>query len=180
MNGKPTNIPDFEACSTEAEPEPVLLPALDIRIDAEGVWHWDGRPVRRKEMVCLLAQALCRDSDGSFWLRTPSEYGRVTVDDAPFQAVEMYVVREGREQAVSFRTNVDRIVALDARHGLCLREADGELRPYLEIAGGIEARLTRAVFYELVERGCEEELDGKRLFGVWSCGRFFVLGEAEA
>lgn len=163
-------------------PAPVVLDDLDIRIDAEGIWHWDGKPVRRPEMVCLLAHALCREADGSYWLRTPGECGRIRVEDAPFLAVEMFVARSGRDQAISFRTNVDRIVPLDARHGLRLEQREGaaEPRPYLELGGGMEARLTRSVFYELVDRGCEEELEGLKLFGVWSCGRFFVLGEAEA
>jgi hypothetical protein len=163
-------------------PEPSLLEDLDIRIDAEGIWHWDGKPVRRPGLVCLLAHALRREEDGSYWLRTPTERGRIRVDDAPFLAVEMFVARSGREQAISFRTNVDRIVPLDARHGLRLehRDATGEVRPYLEVGDGMEARLTRSVFHELVDLGCEEELDGLRLFGIWSCGRFFVLGEAEA
>lgn len=183
MNRKVGNsFRESEGLSRPALDDLVCLEGLDIRVDSEGVWYWDERPLLRKEMVCLLSQALVRDPDGAYWLRTPTEEGRIRVDDAPFQAVEMFVAGHGREQGIGFRTNVDRIVPLDSRHGLRLGEppGGGELRPYLDLGDGMEARLTRAVFYQLVELGREEELDGQRLFGIWSCGRFFVLGEAEA
>jgi hypothetical protein len=42
------------------------------------------------------------------------------------------------------------------------------------------ARLTRPLFYELVERGEERTVDGRDVFGVASGGAFFVMADASA
>lgn len=158
--------------------EPEFLEDLDIRIDAEGVWFWDGSPIRRKDMVCMLAYMLERDVDGTYWLRTPTEYGRVTVEDAPFVGVAVFVAGEGDEQVVSVLTNVDQIITVDATHPLRMSTdpATGGPRPYVGVGGGLDARLTRAAYYELVEHGHEEEVGGEHLFGIRSAGHFFALG----
>lgn len=150
---------------------------LGIRIDRQGRWFYHGSPIARREMVCLFASMLCRDADGSYLLVAPGEVGRIEVEDVPFLAVEMFVGGAGREQILSFRTNVDALVTLDADHPL--RLVGGEIEapaPYLGLDGGLEARLTRSVYYELVARGWEEERDGEKVYGVWSSGVFFPLG----
>jgi hypothetical protein len=152
---------------------------LGIRIDRQGRWYYHGSPIARREMVCLFASMLCRDADGSYLLVAPGEIGRIEVEDVPFLAVEMFVGGAGREQILSFRTNVDALVTLDADHPLRLAGggagADAPA-PYLGLEGGLEARLTRSVYYELVARGWEEERDGEKVYGVWSSGVFFPLG----
>lgn len=156
--------------------------SLDIRIDRSGVWYYRGSPIRRKELVCLFGSILQRDADGRYMLVTPTETGPIEVEDAPFLAVEAYVCGEGREQIVSMRSNVDEIVTIDADHPLRVStdpETD-EPSPYLLLRPGIEARLTRAVFYELVGLGVEETIDGQRRFGVWSARHFCVLGSLDA
>jgi len=55
--------------------------------------------------------------------------------------------------------------------------ADGAPEPYILVRPGLEARLARPVFYELVEWGQEEPVAGEVQFGVWSGGMFFRLGE---
>lgn len=151
---------------------------LDIRIDRNGTWHYQGSPITRKEMVCLFAGILSRRADGSFWLTTPHEAGRIEVEDVPFLAVEMFTSGCGRVQVVSFRTNIDELVTVDEDHPLRIAYDPGtdEPVPYLLVRDGLEARLTRAVYYELVTRGVEEKVDGEPLYGIWSNGTFFPLG----
>ncbi len=154
--------------------------ALGIRIDRDGVWHYHGSPIKRKEMVCLLASALRRDENGGYWLVTPTEMARIDVEDAPFLAVELFLGGQGPARRLSVRTNVDEIVTIDAAHPLyVIIEADtGEPAPYVKLEFGREARLSRAVYYELAALAEEADLDGTRHFGVWSSGMFFSLGPA--
>jgi hypothetical protein len=158
-----------------------LCDDLAIRIDREGIWYHEGSPIRRKELVCLFASALTRDRDGGYWLVTPIEMGRIEVEDAPFLAVEAFFAGEGRQRLISLRTNVDEIVTVDKDHALYVvtDEATGQPAPYLALHRQLCAKLTRAVYYELVSQGVEETVDGRRQFGVWSAGRFYPLGEIE-
>lgn len=150
-----------------------------IRIDADGVWHYQGSPIQRKEMVCLFASVLHRLPDGQYMLATPVERGLIDVDDVPFVGVELFTEGKGKDRAISVRTNIDEIVTLSEDYPLRVDEdpITGEPRPYVLIRRptGIEARLSRAVFYELVDLAEPDSRDAKTL-GVWSMGRFFPLG----
>lgn len=151
---------------------------LGIRIDRQGRWFYHGSPIPRKEMVCLFASLLRRLPDGSYWLITDDEKGTITVEDVPFLAVEMFTCGAGRDLVVSFRTNVDEIVTVDALHPLRIVECPetGEPLPYVYLRDGLEARLTRSVYYELVAQGFEEKMGEDDLYGLWSSGTFFPLG----
>jgi uncharacterized protein len=151
---------------------------FDIRIDREGLWFYHGSPIGRKELVKLFASVLKRDSEGRYLLETPAERGVIEVEDVPFLAVEVTSAGEGRDRTLTFRTNLDEIVMADADHPLRVEEdaQSGEPKPYVLVRPGLEARLTRSVYYELVELGAEESIDEEMRFGVWSGGRFFSLG----
>ncbi|MBC7951145.1 MAG: DUF1285 domain-containing protein [Rhodospirillaceae bacterium] len=158
--------------------EPENCGDLGISIDRNGCWFYHGSPINRKEMVCLFASMLKRHADGSYWLVTPDEKGTIVVEDAPFMAVEMFTSSGGRDLVVSFRTNMDEIVTVDDDHPLRISECveTGEPLPYVHVRDGLEARLTRSVYYELVAQGFEEKVDGEDLYGLWSNGTFFPLG----
>jgi len=156
----------------------VLYEDLGIRIDKDGMWHYHGSPIRRKELVCVFASALSRDDAGRYWLVTPAEMGLIEVADAPLLVVEMYLAGEGDRQLISLRTNVDEIVGVDEQHPLHVeRDRDtGEAIPYLRLDKRLEARLTRSVYYELAALAIKAEIDGRPCMGVWSSGRLFPLG----
>jgi uncharacterized protein len=129
-------------------------------------------------LVKLFATVLRREPNGSYWLVTPAERGRVEVEDVPFLAVALTVEGSGREQQLIFQTNLDDIVTAGAANPLRVETAaDGEPKPYILVRDHLEARIARPVFYELVELGTEERVDGTAQFGVWSGGRFFRLGD---
>jgi uncharacterized protein len=154
------------------------LDDLDMRIARDGTWFYRGSAINRMPLVKLFASVLRREPDGSYWLVTPAERGRVTVEDAPFIAVAVDREGEDREQRLIFRTNLDEIVTASPDHPLRVETADdGTPAPYILVRPGIEARLARPVFYELVELGREEPIAGANQFGVWSNGMFFRLGE---
>lgn len=157
---------------------------LPFLIRRDGTWLYRGSPIGRKELVCLFASVLKREEDGSFWLQTPAERGRIEVEDAPFVAVELDWTGQGREQMLSFRTNVDQIVTAGPEHPIRIAHdlLTCEPTPYLLVRPGagvpaVEARIGRAVYYELVALGVPEFIRGRQMLGVWSCGQFFPLGE---
>jgi len=153
---------------------------LSIRRD--GTWLYRGSPIGRKPLVKLFASVLRRDEAGGYWLVTPAEKGRIEVEDVPFVAVEATIIGAGCEQTVTLRTNLDEIVTVGREHPLRVEEnpENGEPAPYVLVRDRLEARLARPVFYELVERGEELELDGARILGIWSGGEFFRLGALDA
>jgi len=157
---------------------PAHCGVIDIRIDRNGAWHHEGRPILREALVKLFATVLRREPDGSYVLVTPAEKLTISVEDAPFIAVELAVEGEGAAQILVFRTNVGDVVTIDAEHPLRVAAdaASGGLVPYILVRGGLEARLARSLVHELAlyfeQRG--EEI------GVVSSGHFFGMGPAEA
>jgi hypothetical protein len=174
------SAPGKSSATRAGRPPPVELPQLDMRIARDGTWFYRGSPINRVPLVKLFASVLRREKDGSFWLVTPAERGRVVVEDAPFMAVAVDKQGTGRKQALIFRTNLDEIVTAGREHPLRIdAAADGTPAPYIMVRPGLEARLSRPVFYELVEFGQEETVAGEAQFGVWSGGMFFRLGDPE-
>ncbi len=161
---------------------PVLLEKLSIRIDRDGIWYYQGTPINRPALVRLFASALRQENDGSYWLVTPAERGRVEVEDVPFTAVALRAEGGGRAQKLIFRSNLDEEVIAGEDHPLRVAKLAGdkagasdERIPYILIRDRLEARILRPVFYQLVEFG---EENGEQ-FGVWSSGRFFPLGRLD-
>ncbi|MEZ5816204.1 MAG: DUF1285 domain-containing protein [Hyphomicrobiaceae bacterium] len=147
---------------------------IGMAIRRDGTWTYQGSPIGRKPLVRLFSRVLRRDDDGRHYLVTPAEKVDVAVEDAPFLAVEMEVSGNGPEQSLVFRTNVDDAVACGPEHPLRFEEEPGSggLKPYLLVRGRLEALVTRALYYDLVELAVTNEADQ---LGIWSGGRFFVL-----
>ena len=146
---------------------------IGMQIRADGVWIYGGSPIGRMPLVKLFAGVLRKDADGKHYLVTPAEKVDVAVADAPFLAVEMEVEGSGRNQSLVFRTNVDDIVTAGPEHPIRFAVEAGSqgLKPYLLVRGRLEALVTRALYYDLVEMAVEE---GGRL-GLWSGGAFFAM-----
>ena len=126
----------------------------------------------------MFASALTRDADGQHWLVPPAEKGPIEVEDAPFLAVEAFIAGAGEQQLISVRSNVDEIATIDDEHPLHI-ETDpktGELKPYVLLNKGLKAKLSRALYYDLVAVGVKAESGGRGCLGVWSSGRLFLIG----
>ncbi len=163
---------------------------LGLSINRNGEWFYLGSPIRRPELVRLFSSVLSRDPSGAYWLTTPAERGTVTVADVPFVAVDMTVSNPGPDQVISLCTNVDDVVVLDDAHPLRIARdsATGCPLPYIYIRKGLEARLSRPVYYRMVDLALCATLAGSfqkaglggadpDTVGVWSCGSFFPLGQ---
>lgn len=152
---------------------PTVSGEIDMRINADGPWYHEGRPIRREALVRLFASILRREPDGQHVLVTPVEKLAIRVDDAPFVAVEMTGEGQGANQVLSFRTNIGDIVTAGRDHPIRFEiEAEHSgLKPYLRVRGGLDALLTRALTLDLVDLAVDHDRDA----GVWSGGAFFAL-----
>ena len=182
--------PVIAACSERVRrPRTARVPIecgdLPFLIKRDGTWLYRGTPINRKELVCLFASVLRREEDGSWWLQTPAERGRIEVEDAPFIAVELDWTGDGRQQILSFRTNIDEVVMACPEHPIRVSHdiITCEPTPYIKVREGaaphlaVEARINRATYYEMVALAVPEWVGNKRVLGVWSRGKFFSLGE---
>ena len=173
-----------EAVSGSKGPPPVerwnppFCGDIDMRISAGGTWFYNGTPIGRPALVKLFASILRRDPD-RFVLVTPVERVGITVEDAPFLAVEMAVEGESVDRRIAFRTNVDDLVPVDAAHPLRFEtDAAGGIKPYVLVRGDLWALVTRALTYDLVELGEDREVDGCMTFGVSVGDLFFPIAPA--
>ena len=145
---------------------------LDMHIRRDGTWFYDGTPIGRPELVKLFSTILLREGD-DYFLVTPVEKVGITVEDAPFVAVDFETSGQGEDQQLTFTTNVgDKAVAGPDHPIRVERDAEtGEPAPYVLVRRNLEALIDRKSFYRLVELGVHR--DG--WFGLWSGGRFFGI-----
>ncbi len=154
---------------------------IDMRIARDGSWWYLGTPIGREKLVRLFSTVLRHDEDGKYYLVTPVEKIGITVEDAPFVAVAMQVEGEGKDQVLTFRTNVGDETVAGPEHPMRFEidKETGEPAPYVHVRARLDALINRAVFYDLVELGAEEEVDGRQWFGIWSSGEFFPFMPAD-
>ncbi len=176
-----------QAAGKGAGPAPVHLwnppfcGDLDMRIARDGTWFYLGTPIGRPALVKLFSNILKLEG-GKYFLVTPVEKVGITVDDAPFVAVDFSVTGTGDAQVLQFETQVGDKVSAGADHPIrVLRDpASGEPSPYVMVRAGLEALIDRKSFYRLVELGDRQPHGGTEWFGLWSGGMFFpVIPSAE-
>ncbi|NML04931.1 DUF1285 domain-containing protein [Sphingomonas sp. G-3-2-10] len=144
----------------------------DMRIARDGTWFHQGSPIGRIAMVKLFSTILRREPDGSFVLVTPVEKLDIGVEDAPFQAVELKVEGSNDNMRLAFRLNTDELVTAGPERGLRFEAGEDGPRPYLHVRNGLEALVSRSVYYELAQIALS---NGSEPPGVWSDGAFFPL-----
>ena len=154
---------------------------LDMEIRADGTWFYLGTPIGRAPLVRLFSTVLRKDEDGKTYLVTPVEKVGIRVVDAPFVAVEMNVGEENGEPTLTFRTNVGDVVTAGAEHPLrfVIQGENAELKPYLLVRGRLEALVSRAVMYDLVELGAVISIEGRDMFCLRSGGEIFPVMPAD-
>ena len=189
MSGQKTVTPSAEglaasvsAVKTRGQPpvhlwNPPFCGDLDMRIARDGTWFYQGTPIGRPGLVKLFSSILKKE-EGKYFLVTPVEKVGITVDDAPFVAVDFDVEGHAETQILTFHTHVgDTAVASGDLPLRVVRDPEtGEPSPYVLIRANLEALIDRKSFYRLVDLGMHH--DG--WFGLWSSGTFFpVIPSAE-
>ena len=148
--------------------------AMEIR--ADGSWYHEGGRINRPAMVRLFSTILRREADGSHVLVTPAEKLAIMVEDTPFRAVEMKSEGEGEARQLVFRLDTDDLVMAGPDHPLSFGSDTDNPDPRLHVRGtldnGLEARIDRALYYEIVEMALAE---GAEPPAIWSNGARFPL-----
>jgi hypothetical protein len=147
-----------------------------MRIARDGTWYHEGSPIRRPAMTRLFSTVLRREPDGSHVLVTPVEKLQIDVDSTAFRAIEMRTEKEGADRQVAFKLDSGDVVILGPEHPLTIDETDSGPSPRLSVRQGLEAELTRSLYYELAEIALAE---GGEPPGIWSNGTFFTLAPVE-
>lgn len=168
-----------------------------MRIDRDGSWFHQNGLIKRFELVSLFSTVLICDEHGQHWLRTPVEFGKIDVVDAPFIIISMSVTGRGRMAEITFCDNLQRDHLLCSKTPLFIEPAKEEgandRRPYLHLAKGLCAKLSRPVYYQLAllaapKAYLEDDILAKNALenqtdtqvgtqvGIWSAGTFFALG----
>ncbi|HEV2564004.1 MAG TPA: DUF1285 domain-containing protein [Microvirga sp.] len=154
---------------------PAYCGEIDMRIAADGTWHYMGTPINRPALVKLFSTVLRKDPE-RYVLVTPVERVGITVEDVPFLAVEMAVEGDGRSRQIAFRTNVDDLVQVGPEHPLRFeQDANGGVKPYVRIRGDLWARVTRSLALDLIALGEERDVEGAATFGVTAGDMFFRI-----
>ncbi|WP_299401688.1 DUF1285 domain-containing protein [uncultured Roseobacter sp.] len=184
MSGQKTVTPSAEslaasltAAKTRGLPpvhlwNPPFCGDLDMRIARDGTWFYQGTPIGRPGLVKLFSSILKKEGE-KYFLVTPVEKVGITVDDAPFVAVDFEAAGEGVDQVLTFTTQVGDSATASADLPIrVVRDADtGEPSPYVLVRANLEALIDRKSFYRLVDLG--QHHDG--WFGIWSKGSFFQI-----
>ncbi|MGL4727173.1 MAG: DUF1285 domain-containing protein [Bosea sp. (in: a-proteobacteria)] len=173
LGANPATLPPIERWN------PPWCGEIDMAIHADGRWFYMGTPITRMPLVKLFASVM-KLEDGRHVLVTPVEKVGIQVSDAPFLAVEMAIQGDGAARQITFRTNVDDVVTVNAAHPLRFELApDGGLKPYVHVRRDLWARLTRALTYDLIALGEVHEVDGRQMFGVRAGGQFHAAQAAD-
>jgi hypothetical protein len=158
---------------------PACCGEIDLRIAADGSWHYMGTPIARPALVRLFSTILRKDPE-RYVLVTPVERVGITVDDLPFTAVEMAVEGTADDSQIALRTSVDDVVAVSRENPLRFDSDErGGVRPAVRVRGGLWARLTRSLALDLIELGEERATQDGVVFGVSAAGQFFPIGRAD-
>lgn len=147
-----------------------------MRIGRDGTWYHEGRPIRRRALVRLFSTILRREPDGRHMLVTPVEKLDIEVELTAFRATSMRSEGEGRERQIAFALDSGDAVMLNSAHPLRIVSTAQGVSPRLIVRNGLEAELSRPLYYELADIALSE---GAEPAGVWSKGTFFRLDSAE-
>jgi hypothetical protein len=151
---------------------PALCGHSGMRIARDGTWYHEGRLIGRPAMVRLFSTILRRENDGSHVLVTPVEKLGIDVDCTAFRAIEMRTDGSGQDRTIALGLDSGDAVIVGREHPLRLAEDKAGVSPRVLVRHGLEAELSRPVYYELAEIALTEGDDPP---GVWSDGCFFPL-----
>lgn len=178
----PASLIASAQAATKKGPPPVHLwnppfcGDIDMRIARDGTWFYQGTPIGRPELVRLFASILRKDGE-DYFLVTPVEKVGITVDDAPFVAMDFNV--EGN--SLRFETNVGDSVLAGPEHAITVTEdpSTGEPAPYIHIRCGLNALIDRKSFYRLADLSEPAKTQGGTRMVVRSGDETFEIGPAD-
>lgn len=153
--------------------QPPLSGVMDLHIAKDGTWYHEEKKIQRTALIRLFSRILRCEADGHYYLLTPVEKWRISVEDLPFRAIDC----RHHKGTWIFSTDVDDEISLDDAHPLLL--CDDNV-PSIVVRDNLQARLTRNLYYWLVERGTLEYHKGCEILALKSGDSVFSLGETKA
>lgn len=178
---KGLSFADLEAMIAERRVPPVdqWNPAhcgdSDMRIGRDGTWYYRGSPIERPAMVRLFSTVLRREQDGSHVLVTPVEKLSIEVESTAFRAIDMNMQGEGDKRRIALQLDSGDALVVGPDHPLTIAKTDTGPSPRVLVRHGLEAELSRSLYYELAEAALAEGGDPP---GIWSDGQYFPLENA--
>ena len=149
---------------------PEIVKDIDIVVKADGEWFYLGTPIKRQRLAHLFASVLRLEEDGDYYLVTPVEKCRITVEDTPFVMVLMSVEGQGNEQVLSLTSNMAETVKVNNNNPILFGNDPDMPSPQIHVRDGLMGKLNRNVYYQLADLMVEVEIDGNTWWGVWSDG----------
>ena len=152
---------------------------IDMKIMRNGKWFYMGTEIKRPAMVKLFSGILRLDSDNCYYLVTPVEKVRISVEDAPFIATSLISENKDNVNHLYFITNVNEKILLTKNNPLEIKinNITEEPSPYIFVRKNLKALISRSVFYELIELATKKNIDGKDCLVLASAGEVFKLYE---
>ena len=144
----------------------------EMRIARDGTWYHQGHPIGRSAMVRLFSSVLRREPDGSHVLVTPAEKLTIEVEATAFRALTMTMEGSRKARRIGFALDSGDAVIAGPDHPLTVIATREGPSPRLAVRHGLEAELSRSLYYELADIALAEGNDPP---GVWSNGAFFAL-----
>lgn len=150
---------------------------IDIVVNRKGEWLYEGKPIARESVVRLFSTILRREEDGHYYLVTPVEKWRITVEDTPLMAHSLEAEGEGEQRKLFVTTSVGEVLPIDDNHPLLVGTypETGEPRPVILLPHGLEARLVTSAYYDLAELAAADNPAADAPMGVWSHGIFHQI-----
>lgn len=137
-----------KSCESEAGSE--IIPS-HIRVDAEGVWTYEGREIFRKDILDLFYERLRLNADGVYGLEWEGRFHALEVEDTPFviTRVDRRTDPETQREVIELTLrHLDRKEILDPQTLWVGRENV----LYCRIRGGaFPARFSRPAYYQIAQ-----------------------------
>ena len=153
---------------------PDLCEGVEMKIDREGNWFYQGSIIGREKLKILFSRIL-KFEGGNYYLVTPVEKVFVNVDLAPYMIVDYEI--DSDFQNIILKTNLDLSIPLDQDHKLELKKIGDELIPFVQVRNNIEGFISRSVYYSLVEIALQQERASENRLSLKSFNCMFDLGE---
>tara|TARA_A200000159_G_scaffold16184_1_gene13369 strand:+ start:655 stop:1194 length:540 start_codon:yes stop_codon:yes gene_type:complete len=153
---------------------PDLCEGVEMKIDREGNWFYQGSIIGRDKLKILFSRIL-KLEEGKYFLVTPVEKVPVTVDLAPYMIIDYEV--DSDHKNIILKTNLDLSIPLDNDHRLELKNIGDEHIPFVHVRNNIEGFISRSVYYSLIEIALKQDNGSSDQLTLRSFDCDFNLGQ---
>ena len=153
---------------------PDLCEGVEMKIDREGNWFYQGSIIGRDKLKILFSRILKFEND-NYYLVTPVEKVFVNVDLAPYMIVDYEI--DSAHQNIILKTNLDLSIPLDQDHKLELKNIGNEHIPFVHVRNNIEGFISRSVYYSLINIALKQDNASSDQLTLKSFGCDFNLGQ---